>query len=67
MQSEGLLLQVGIADTGVIDGFQLLDKHSLGIGNVSEGDGTLLEIALCNLSVNELVDKFSDRLLRIIG
>ena len=62
-----LLLQFRVGDTGMVDGLQLLDQHRLGIGDVAEGDGALLEVSLCHLSIDEAVYQFSDALLRIIG
>ena len=60
------LLQVGITDTGVIDGLQLLDENSLGVGDVAEGDGALLEVAFLHLCVDESVDQITDAPLGIV-
>ena len=57
-----LLFQFGIIDTGVIDRLQFLNQHGLGIGNIAEGDGALLEIAFSHLAVDELVHEVADAL-----
>ena len=48
-----LLLQFRVADAGVVDRLQLLDEYRLGIGNVTEGNGTFLEVTLCHLVVDQ--------------
>ena len=62
-----LLLQLRIGDTRVVDGLQFLDEDRLGVGDVAEGDGALLEISLCHLCVDEAVHQFTDGFLRIVG
>ena len=62
-----LFLQLRIGKTGVIDHLEFLNKNRLGVGNVAEGDGALLEIAFCHLGVDESVDEFADGLLRVVG
>ena len=62
-----LLLQFGVGETGMVDSLELLDEYRLGIGDVTEGDGTFFEIALSHLSVDEAVDEFADGLLRVVG
>ena len=62
-----LLFQLWVADAGMVDGFQLLDEDGLGVGDVAESDGTLLEITLFYLRVDQLVHQFADALLRIVG
>ena len=62
-----LFLQFGIAEPGVVDGLQLLDEHGLGIGDIAERDGTILEITFGHLCVDEFVDEFADALLGIVG
>ena len=61
------LFEFGVGESGVVDGLQLLDEDSLGVGDVAEGDGALLEIAFCHLSVDKSVDEFADGLLRVVG
>ena len=51
----------------MIDSLELLDEYRLGVGDVTEGDGTFLEIALSHLSVDEAVDEFADGLLGVVG
>ena len=62
-----LLLQFGVGDTCVVDGLQFLDENGLGVGDVAERDGTLLEIALFHLRVDDAVDHLADAVLRIVG
>ena len=62
-----LFFKLWVGDAGVIDGLQLFDEHGLGIGDVAEGDGALLEVALSHLGVDETVYQFADALLRIVG
>ena len=62
-----LFLLRGIADAGVIDGLQLLDEYRLGILDVTEGYGTLAEIALSHLGVDNLLYQSADALLGIVG
>ena len=61
-----LLFHLRIADSRMVNRLQFLDKYSFGIGNITECDGTLLEVALCDLTIDELVDKFSNGLFRIV-
>ena len=61
------LFQLRIRKTGVVDGLQLLDEDSLGVGDVTEGDGTLLEVAFADLGIDETVDEFANGLLRVVG
>ena len=51
----------------MINRLQLLNEHSLGIGDIAESDGALLEIAFCHLGVDEFVDKVADGLFRVVG
>ena len=60
-----LLVQVWIGNPGMVDGLQALDEHALGQGDVTEGDRTLLEEAVCHLAIDELVDQARDALLGI--
>ena len=51
----------------MVDGLQLLDEDGLGVGDVAESDGTLLEITFFHLRVDQSVHQFADALLRIVG
>ena len=51
----------------MINHLEFLNKNRLGVGNIAEGDGALLEISFCHLGVNESVDEFADGLLRVVG
>ena len=62
-----LFFQFGIIDTGVINRLQLLNEYRLGIGDIAEGDGALLEIAFCHLGIDEFVDKVADALFGVVG
>ena len=55
-----------IADACVIDGLQFLNQYSLGILDVAEGDGTLAEVALSHLRVDDLLYQSADALFRIV-
>lgn len=50
-------LQFRVADTGVVDGFQLLDEHCLSVGDIAEGNGTILETAVGYLTVNQTINQ----------
>ena len=50
----------------MIDRLEFLNQYGLGVGNVTESDGALLEIPICYLTIYELVDKFTDGFLRIV-
>ena len=62
-----LFFQLGVGNTRMIDGFQLLDEDGLGVGDVAESDGTLLEITFFHLRVDQSVHQLADALLRIVG
>ena len=49
----------------MIDSLEFLDEYGLGILDVAERDGALLEIALVHLGVNQSVDEFANSLLGI--
>ena len=51
----------------MVDGLQLFDKYRLGILDVAEGDGTLAEIPLGHLCVNQSFHQVANRLLGIVG
>lgn len=48
-----LLFKLRILDASVIDGHELVGENLLGDGEVAEGDGTLVEVALLNLRVDD--------------
>ena len=50
----------------MINRLQLLDEDRLSVGNVAEGNGTLLEIALGHLGIDQPIHEFSDSLLRVV-
>ena len=62
-----LLFEFRIGKSGMINGLEFLDEDGLGVCNVTEGDGTFLEVALSHLGVDEAVHEFADGLLRIVG
>ena len=62
-----LLLELRIADTGMVDGLQLLDEHGLGVLDVAVGDGAFAEISLADLCVDDAVDKVANSLLGVLG
>ena len=62
-----LLFQFGIADACVVDGLQFLDEDGLGVLDVAESDGTIAEVALVHLCVDDAADEFADALFRIVG
>ena len=61
------LFEFGVGEAGVVDCLELLDEDGLGVGNIAEGDGTLLEVAFSHLGIDETVDEFADGLLRVVG
>ena len=56
-------IEFGIGYAGVVDGFEALGQHTLGICYVAEGDGALAEIAGLHLSVDDAVDQLFDTFL----
>ena len=66
MQFCALFLEFGVADAGMVDGLQLLDEDGLGVGDVSEGDWTVLETTVGHLPVDKPFYKFADALLSIV-
>ena len=62
-----LFLQFRVGKAGVVDVLELFDEDGLGVSDVTEGDGTLTEVALGHLCVDETVHEFADGLLRIVG
>ena len=50
----------------MIDGFQFLDSHRLGILDITEGNRALTEITLTDLCVDQAVDELPDILLGIL-
>jgi hypothetical protein len=42
----------------VVDGLQFLNDNRFGVGDVVEGDGTILETALGHLTVDETIYQF---------
>ena len=61
-----LFLQFWVRETRMVNCFEFLDKHGLGIGYVAEGDGALAEIAFGHLRIDQFVDQFTDALLGIV-
>ena len=53
-------LLLGVGDARVINGFQALGQHTLGLADVAERDGTPLEVAGLHLPVDYPVHKFLD-------
>ena len=51
----------------MVDGLQLLYEYGLGVLDVAESDGTVAEVALVNLRVDDAADEFADALFRIVG
>ena len=61
------LLQLGITDSGVIDGLQFLYEHRLAVLDVTEGDGALAEVAFADLRVDDACHEVTNGLLGIVG
>ena len=55
-----ILVELGISNARVINGFQAINQYALGILNIAERNGTLLEIARLHLSVDNLIDEAAD-------
>mgnify|MGYP006956034211 CR=1 FL=1 len=49
----------------MINRLEAFDEHHLGEGDVTEGDRAFLEVTICHLTVDELVDQGADALLRV--
>ena len=48
----------------MVDGFEVFHQHTLGIGDVTEGDRTFLEISFTDLSVHNFVHQRGDAFFR---
>ena len=55
-----LLLQFRIAQAGVIDGLELLNKNCFCICYITEGDRAVSKETISYLTVNQTFNKFAD-------
>ena len=59
------LFDFGIGDARVINGLQTVNQRALGICDVAERDGTLFEMPLGELRIDNAVDELRDALLGV--
>ena len=59
------LFDFGIGDARVINGLQTVNQRALGICDVAERDGTLLEMPLGELGIDNAIDELRDAFLGV--
>ena len=67
MRVQRLFLQFGIADAGVIHRLQLFFEYGFHGGDVLEGDGAFLEVAIFYLRIDDFLYQIADAFFGIFG
>ena len=61
------VFQFGIGYTSVVNSFEAFNQNLLGLADITERNGTVREVTVVYLVINQSVDEATDALFRVFG